>query len=192
MNILSFKSASNIVKSNTTITLELVVDTTSIEVYFTTSDSRAVVDSKVLFTSPSVSETITVEVGQFAPGETFTVKAHALGGTTALATFVVDATSVASIVADPINMTSAGTVDLTVTLNSPSNVGGTYVRLSQKREQNYKIPLITDLPVSLTIAPGNLSETITCNVTSTSLFLRDTIFAEVNGVTVSTEVSING
>jgi hypothetical protein len=190
MNITSFKPDNLKVRSNVTVQIELVLDSTDKIILLTSSDARAIVDSFVELTSPTVSALIDVEVGDFATGEQFTITAH-YAGEQAVCTFEIVATSIASLVIDPPVFTSGASVDLTLTLSSPSNVGGTYIRLKQLREEAFKIPLLVDLPVSILIPAGLTTETITLTAATTSLVLRDTIVAVLNGVEVGTEVSIN-
>ena len=190
MTITSFKPDKLKVKSNTTIQIELTVDSTDKTLLVTSSDSRVSVDSTVSLVSPDVTVLIDVEIGAFATGEMFTVTAH-YAGEQAVCVFEIVATSIAGIVIDPTTFTSGASVDLTVTLDGAANVGGTYVRLKQLREEAFKIPLLIDLPVSLLIPAASTSATITVTAATTGLTLRDTIVATLNGVDVGTEVTIN-
>ena len=190
MTITSFKPDKLKVKSNTTIQIELTVDSTDKTLLVTSSDSRVSVDSAVSLVSPDVTVLIDVEIGAFATGEMFTVTAH-YAGEQAVCVFEIVATSIAGIVIDPPTFTSGASVDLTVTLDGSANVGGTYVRLKQLREEFFKIPLLIDLPVSLLIPAASTSATITVTAATTGFTIRDTIIATLNGVDVGTEVTIN-
>jgi hypothetical protein len=189
--ITSFKPTNLKVKSNTSVTIELVVASTSVELFVTSNDSRAVVDSVVTFLSPTVSQMITVDIGDFATGERFSVTAH-YAGESAICEFEIVANSIASITIDPPTFSSGDSVDITFTLDSPANVGGTYIRLKQLREEAFKIPILIDLPVSIQIPAGNTSVTLTATAATTSLVLRDTIVAILNGIEVGLEVGLNG
>lgn len=191
MNIVFFDAPNNKVRSNSVIQMTATVVDTNTSLFLVASDPRVKVDRLLEFISPDVSLTFDVEIGTFATGETFSVSAY-YAGEQATCKFEIVANGIASIELSPTSLTNGGTADLTITLDAPSNVGGTYVRLRQLREDAYKIPLIIDLPVSLLIPAASSSQTITVTAATTSLVLRDTIVASLNGIEVTKEIRLNG
>lgn len=158
-----------------------------------TSDSRAVV-SPGQFTISAFTSSNDVEItvsNEFVVGETFKLRVDNLGEYAEIEFEIVGADN-PQITVSPANFASGDTVTVTVTIANTASGTGVYARLSQDRESAYKIPILTNLPTAVIIPTGSNNTSFTCLAATTSLRLRDTIRAVVNGIEATTEILING
>ena len=157
-----------------------------------TSDERAVVASDLIIPAFTSSNDIELQVlDTFVVGETFKLRVDN-GGEYAEIVFEIVSAVNPSITVSPPNFASGDTVTVTVQLANVAFGTGVYVRLSQDREAAYKIPILTNLPTAVIIPSGSNNTSFTCLAATTTLRLRDTVRALVNGVEATTEILING
>lgn len=157
-----------------------------------TSDSRALVSPQLTISAFTSSNDAEIQVNDtFVVGETFKVRVDNLGEYAEIEFEIVGADN-PQITVSPSNFASGATVTVTIQIANTASGTGVYVRLSQDRESVYKIPILTNLPTAVIIPTGSNNASFTCLAATTSLRLRDTIRAVVNGIEATTEILING
>ena len=157
-----------------------------------TSDSQALVSPQLTISAFTSSNDVEIQVNDtFVVGETFKLRVDNLGEYAEIEFEIVGADN-PQITVSPANFASGDTVTVTVTIANAASGTGVYARLSQDRESAYKIPILTNIPTAVIIPTGSNNTSFTCLAATTSLRLRDTIRAVVNGIEATTEILING
>lgn len=157
-----------------------------------TSDSRALVSPQLTISAFTSSNDVEIQVNEtFVVGETFKVRVDNLGEYAEIEFEIVGADN-PQITVSPSNFASGATVTVTIQIANTASGTGVYARLSQDRESAYKIPILTNLPTAVIVPTGSNNTSFTCLAATTSLRLRDTIRAVVNGIEATTEILING